>query len=279
MSRFRVVGLVLLVLAVLGFGIASMTTVGAHGTVVGGPYKSEGNTDHGHLNADGTAVILNNFNDDWPGDHFCNLTVKGGPNGEIFVAEPQEGVEYFTPGVNPAGQHYEVSHWIIFKCEEPTVDTTTTVVDTTTTVVEETTTTPVEETTTTPVVEDTTTTVQVEDTTTTAVVEETTTTPAADEEPTTTANRQEETTTTVAEETTTTAAAVVIEDTTTAPAQVMAASTVAQPVVAAAAQEQNGVLPATGGDPGSILVLAGLCLLLGFIALLVVWFNKDPARV
>ena len=111
---------------------------------------------HGHLNADGTAWILNEFDPVAfaPWDHWESLTVKGGPNGETVYDHPTAGVEYFTPGLNPAGQHFDVSHVLVCKGKYPpqTEDTTTTQV------------------------QDTTTTQVIEDTTTTAVVEETTTT-------------------------------------------------------------------------------------------------------
>lgn len=107
--------------------------------------------EHGALTADGTGVILNPFNPAWtPWDHWESLEVKGGPNGSTFIDHPQAGVAYYTPGLNPAGQRYAVSHWTVCKGRTPTVATTiptettaaatTTILEQTTTVAETTTT-------------------------------------------------------------------------------------------------------------------------------------------
>lgn len=76
-------------------------------------YKSEGSTAHGVI--DGATVTLNTYQNEWPGDHWGVLVVKGGPEGRAVYESPESGVAYHTPGENPAGKRYDVSHWIVCK--------------------------------------------------------------------------------------------------------------------------------------------------------------------
>lgn len=81
-------------------------------------YKAEGATSHGTNN--GSSVTLNPFNQDWPGDRWEVLVVKGG-NGYNEYPLPDSGVEYFTPN-NASGGPADVSHWIVCKGQTPTPD-------------------------------------------------------------------------------------------------------------------------------------------------------------
>ena len=72
-------------------------------------YKHEGNGgEHGTVTNDGKTVVLNTFNQDWPGDHWELLVVKAG-NWDAVTVHPQAGVEY------AAYDFKDVSHWIVCK--------------------------------------------------------------------------------------------------------------------------------------------------------------------
>ncbi len=131
----------------------------------------DGDNPYGSLTSDGLAVVLNPYQQAWPGDHYEALIVKSGtvdigygPGNAVYV-HPSAGVEY-TPPPNPGGQAPQVSHWIVCfgTTPDPTTTTTTTTSTTTSTTTTTTTTLP---TTTTTLPTTTTTTVDPGDTTTT----------------------------------------------------------------------------------------------------------------
>lgn len=181
-------------------------------------YKHDGNHAHGYLTDKGKAVVLNNYQADWPGDRWEVLIVKSGNeqgntglNGQNVYELPESGKKYYGP-LNNGGKQGEVSHWIICKGEIPATTTSTTQPSTTSTTQPSTTSTTVEVTTTSS--EPTTTSTTVPETTTTSVEQTTTTSvevTTTTSEPTTTSTTVPETTTTSVEETTTTS----VEETTT----------------------------------------------------------------
>lgn len=77
-------------------------------------------TPHGKLNGTRTAVVLNPYQQSWPGDHWELLVVKSGSvdggsgAGNAVFHHPQAGIEYFGP-LNNGGQQGAVSHWIVCK--------------------------------------------------------------------------------------------------------------------------------------------------------------------
>jgi len=71
-----------------------------------------------------SGVVLNTFNQAWPGDHWEALIVNGGPNGDNVVQHPAAGTTYYTPGTNNQGKRYDVSHWIVCKGTTPSVQVT-----------------------------------------------------------------------------------------------------------------------------------------------------------
>jgi len=88
-------------------------------------YTHTGNSDHGVLTGDGNGVILNTFNQSWPGDHWEVLIVKGGsvdygdgPGNKVYP-HPSAGTAYYAP-LNNGGQQAAVSHWIVCKGTTPT---------------------------------------------------------------------------------------------------------------------------------------------------------------
>lgn len=156
-------------------------------------FKHEGSSSHG--NVVGNGVVLNEFQQQWPGDHWEALIVKGGSvdngfgPGNAVYAHPSAGVNYPAQD-NAAGRQAGVSHWIACKGTTPETTTTTGQQTTTTTTAPPSTTTTVPSTSTTSSVV----------TTTTTTVPATTTTTAPE---TTTTTTVPETTTTVPETTTT----------------------------------------------------------------------------
>lgn len=84
-------------------------------------YKYTGDSSHGKIVDNGTAVRLYDFNQGWPGDRWEVLVVKGGQNGREVYELPQGGVDYHTPK-NENGKYAEVSHWIVCKGETPDTD-------------------------------------------------------------------------------------------------------------------------------------------------------------
>lgn len=194
------------------------TNKGEHPNALCYKHGDSGSNSHGKVK-DG-AVILNTFNQDWPGDHWELLVVKGGSGnnndgGDAVYQHPRAGVKYYPPTNPQNGKPFGVSHWIVCKGSTPAVTTTTAAPSTTsiavttlpsttavTTTVVETTTTEVTTTTgvTTTVGEDSTTT-SAEVTTTTGVAA-TTTTQGVDE--TTSSTSLPETTQTSEPESTTT---------------------------------------------------------------------------
>lgn len=167
-------------------------------------YGDTGSNSHGGVYTDEngkTYVELNEFQDEWPGDQWVLLVVKGGsvnlghgPGNAVYY-EPDDGIHYFAPS-NDGDNQADVSHWIVCKGTVPdettttSTSTTSTSTSTTTTEVETTTTTEAETTTTSSTVPEETT------TTSTTVPEETTTTSTTVPETTTTTEPEEETTTT-----------------------------------------------------------------------------------
>ena len=221
-----------------------------------------------HGTSDGASVVLNPFDQSWPGDHWALLVVKGGSvdtgngPGNNVIFNPTAGVAYFPP-TNGGGNVAGVSHWIVCKGETPEGTTTTTEAETTTTEAETTTstteaeptTTTEAETTTTTEVEETTTTTEPEETTTTTEPEETTTTTEAEtttttEQVTTTTEPEEETTTTVVDDTTT--STVVEEETTTTPSS-------------RRITPSGNPLPRTGGNTGALFAVAAVLLVVGLV--------------
>jgi hypothetical protein len=76
-------------------------------------YKHEGGGgEHGTVTNNGKTVVLNTFNQNWPGDHWELLVVKAGGFDAVTV-HPQAGVEY------AAYQYKDVSHWIVCKGIKP----------------------------------------------------------------------------------------------------------------------------------------------------------------
>lgn len=80
-------------------------------------------TPHGYVTEDGKSVILGTYQEDWPGDHYALLVVKGG-NANAVYADPASGVTYAAP-LNRGGNVADVSHWIVCKGQTPEVTTTT----------------------------------------------------------------------------------------------------------------------------------------------------------
>lgn len=109
-------------------GIATAATVSATNpndpaTYAGGDhaavcYKHEGDSSHGSII--GNTVVLNPFDQSWPGDHWETLVVKGG-DGRTIIQHPVAGVGYSAP-LNGGGQVPAVSHWIVCKGTTPDVD-------------------------------------------------------------------------------------------------------------------------------------------------------------
>jgi hypothetical protein len=91
-------------------------------------YKHTGSSTHGSLVKDSdnkwSGVKLVAFNQSWPGDHWEALIVNGGPNGDNVIHHPIAGTTYYTPGTNPQGKRYDVSHWIVCKGTTPNVQVT-----------------------------------------------------------------------------------------------------------------------------------------------------------
>ncbi|HEX6946231.1 MAG TPA: hypothetical protein VF246_02655 [Acidimicrobiia bacterium] len=94
---------------------------------------------HGYLVDDQKAVVLNEFQDGWPGDHWEVLIVKSGNepgntglNGQNVYEHPQAGVKYYGP-LNGGGKQGAVSHWIVCKGKTPETTTTSTMPTTTST--------------------------------------------------------------------------------------------------------------------------------------------------
>ena len=81
-------------------------------------YKHDGNSSHGKITKNGTAVRLYEFQSGWPGDRWEVLVVKGGQNGREVYELPKAGVDYHPPK-NDNGKYPEVSHWIICKGKTP----------------------------------------------------------------------------------------------------------------------------------------------------------------
>ena len=81
-------------------------------------YKHDGDSSHGKITKNGTAVRLYEFQSGWPGDRWEVLVVKGGQNGREVYELPKAGVDYHPPK-NDNGKYPEVSHWIICKGKTP----------------------------------------------------------------------------------------------------------------------------------------------------------------
>lgn len=121
-----------LVAITLGVGLA----VGAHSGGVSAAehesqcFKHEGTGSNEHGTANGSTVTLNPFNQDWPGDHWESLTIKGGSDsnggGSVTYDHPEAGVPYSTLTNPQSGYPFEVSHWIVCKGVTPVPPTTTT---------------------------------------------------------------------------------------------------------------------------------------------------------
>lgn len=78
---------------------------------------------HGALADDGKAVVLNTFDQSWPGDRWEVLIVKSGSEGgdgagNAVYPLPTAGTLYYGP-LNGGGQQGAVSHWIVCKGETP----------------------------------------------------------------------------------------------------------------------------------------------------------------
>ena len=93
-------------------------------------YKYTGDSAHGTLVDDGDAVELAVHQDDWIGDHWEVLIVKGGAdgggddgNGNAVYEHPDAGVAYYPP-LNDGDQDPAVSHWIVCKGYDYDVDGT-----------------------------------------------------------------------------------------------------------------------------------------------------------
>jgi LPXTG-motif cell wall-anchored protein len=230
-------------------------------------YGDTGTNSHGGVYTDAngiTYVELNEFQDEWPGDQWVLLVVKGGSDtnggGDATYYSPEHDVAYYAPDNPQSGKPFGVSHWIVCKGTVPATTTTTeaettsTTEATTTTTEAETTTSTTEAETTTTTEAETTTTTEAETTTTTEA--ETTTTSTEPEETTsTTSTTVLETTTTEPDETTTTEAdttTVVEEETTTTPdgRRLVPNGTPDQP------------LPRTGSESGNLFALG-----LGFLVI------------
>ena len=69
-------------------------------------------------------VTLNAFNQEWPGDHFELLVVKGGSVSNNVIVHPEAGVAYAST-VNKGGQQARVSHWIVCMGTTPPTPPTT----------------------------------------------------------------------------------------------------------------------------------------------------------
>src|SRR5690606_32966104 len=80
-------------------------------------YKHTGSNSHGSIV--GKTVVLNTFDQSWPGDHWHLLVVKGGDDRTI-IQHPVAGVGYSAP-LNNGGQVPSVSHWIVCKGTTPDV--------------------------------------------------------------------------------------------------------------------------------------------------------------
>lgn len=221
-------------------------------------YGDTGSNSHGGVYTDEngvTYVELNEFQDEWPGDQWVLLVVKGGSDtnggGDATYYHPDHDVAYYAPDNPQSGKPFGVSHWIVCKGTRPATTTTT---ESTTSTTEATTTTTEAETTTSTTEAETTTTTEVETTTTTEA--ETTTTTEAE---TTTTSTTEPTTTstTTVDETTTT----VVDDTTT--------STVVEEETSTTAPSSRRVtpsgnpLPRTGSDSGPLVAVAAGLLVIG----------------
>jgi hypothetical protein len=127
--------------AVIAAGLVAAPFVGMTAANAEGPADNTNNTEyweglytehqadcykdsHGSITNDGDAVTLPAFNQDWPGDHWEVLIVKGGsvdngdgPGNKVYN-HPEAGVPYFAP-LNDGGQQADVSHWIVCKGTTP----------------------------------------------------------------------------------------------------------------------------------------------------------------
>ena len=83
-------------------------------------------TAHGSLTDAGKAVVLNEFDPSWPGDHWELLVVKSGSvdngdgPGNTVYEHPVAGQAYYGP-LNGGGEQGAVSHWIVCKGTTPDV--------------------------------------------------------------------------------------------------------------------------------------------------------------
>ena len=77
---------------------------------------------HGSVTDGGKTVTLNEFQDDWPGDQWVVLIVKGATSNNI-VENPKANVAYASPLTKDGGPQSTVSHWIVCKGTVPTTPT------------------------------------------------------------------------------------------------------------------------------------------------------------
>lgn len=81
-------------------------------------HKPSDRTEHGSLTDSGKTVTLNQFQDDWPGDTWVALVVKGSNDNNV-IANPKAGVAYASPLTKDGGPQSDVSHWIVCKGTTP----------------------------------------------------------------------------------------------------------------------------------------------------------------
>lgn len=84
-------------------------------------FKHGGSSDHGSVTDGGKTVTLNEFNQDWWGDHWELLVIKGGNVWNNVIEHPKAGTAYASTE-NAGGNQANVSHWIVCKGVQPDVD-------------------------------------------------------------------------------------------------------------------------------------------------------------
>lgn len=89
-------------------------------------YSAEGSTSHGKITDGGKTVTLKPFDQDWPGDHWELLVIKGGSLWNNVIEHPAAGVAYASP-VTKSGKQSNVSHWIVCKGTTPSTPPATVV--------------------------------------------------------------------------------------------------------------------------------------------------------
>lgn len=81
-------------------------------------HKPGDSTEHGSITDDGKTVTLSEFQDEWPGDTWVVLVVKGATSNNV-IENPKAGTPYASPLTKADGPQADVSHWIVCKGTTP----------------------------------------------------------------------------------------------------------------------------------------------------------------